>query len=152
MNLKPQDLGRAVKQLQSLNHRRLEVGLREIGATLAQWDALRAINDIPGASAHALAEETFQTDQAFGTLSGRMIEKGFVDRRPGKGRAFVHTLTPKGERALEQGSAVAGRVIEGSFANLSELERADLFRLVQKALSTHVPETFDEKPADEDRV
>ena len=128
------ELGRVIKQLQYLNHRCLETGLREIDTTLAQWDALRAIDDNPGASAHVLAEATFQTDQSFGTLATRMIAKGFVERHPGVGRALVHSLTPKGQAVLEQGFVVAKCVIEASFRNLSEAEREQLLRLARKAL------------------
>ena len=129
------ELGRAVKQLQNLNHRRLDAGLRGIGTSLAQWDALRAIEDNPGASAHALAEETFQTDQAFGTLATRLIAKGLVERQPGQGRALIHSLTPKGQTILAQGRIIASDIIDGAFAALSDSERAELLSLVRKALA-----------------
>jgi DNA-binding MarR family transcriptional regulator len=129
------ELGRAIKQLQNLNHRRLETGLHEVSTTLAQWDALRAIDNNPHASAHALAEETFQTDQSFGTLATRLIEKGFVARQQGVGRALVHSLTPKGRSVLEQGLRIASRINDDSFRSLSELERAQLLALVRKALT-----------------
>jgi DNA-binding MarR family transcriptional regulator len=128
------ELGRAIKQLQNHNHRRLEFGLREIDITLAQWDALRAIQNIPGGSAHALAEETFQTDQSFGTLATRLIAKGLVERQQGVGRALVHTLTEQGERILKRGLAIAAPLVDESFRALSEPERAQLFALVQKVL------------------
>jgi len=129
------DLGKAVKQLQYRNHRRLEAGLRTIDSTLAQWDALRAIDANPGVSAHVLAEETFQTDQAFGTLATRLIDKGLVERQQGMGRALVHTLTPKGRSVLERGWPIAQQAIEGAFGNFSEAERTQLLRLVRKALA-----------------
>lgn len=128
------ELGRAVKQLQNLNHRRLETGLHEIATTLAQWDALRAIDNNPGASAHVLAEETFQTDQSFGTLATRLIEKGLVERCQGVGRALVHSLTPAGRNILEQGLGIARRINNDSFKSLTEAERAQLLALVRKAV------------------
>ncbi len=134
MSIDVLELGRAIKQLQYLNHRCLETGLREIDTTLAQWDALRAIDNHPGASAHVLAEATFQTDQSFGTLATRMIAKGFVARQQGVGRALVHCLTAKGRSVLEQGFIVAQCVIDASFRNLSEGERDQLLRLARKAL------------------
>jgi hypothetical protein len=60
-------LGRRIKQVQYKHHRALDARLAAVGTTLAQWAALRAIGRLPGASAHALAVETFQSDQAFGT-------------------------------------------------------------------------------------
>ena len=134
MSLDVQELGRAVKRLQNRNHRRLDAGLMEIGTTLAQWDALRTINDHPGASAHVLAEQSFQTDQSFGALATRLIEKGLVDRRPGKGRALVHSLTAEGRSMFERGVAIAIQVNSASFAPLSQPERGQLFELLQKAL------------------
>lgn len=135
MSITTQELGRGVKRLQNRNHRQLDTALTEIGTSLAQWDALRTINNHPGASAHVLAEQSFQTDQSFGALAVRLIEKGLVDRRPGKGRALVHSLTTEGRRIFEQGSAIAARVLESSFAALSQPERQQLFDLLQKALS-----------------
>lgn len=128
------ELGRAIKQLQNLNHRRLETGLNEIATTLAQWDALRAIANNPGASAHMLAEETFQTDQSFGTLATRLIEKGLAERCQGVGRALLHSLTPKGRSILEQGLVIAQRINEASFGNLTAAERAQLLALVRKTI------------------
>jgi DNA-binding MarR family transcriptional regulator len=134
MALDVQELGRAVKRLQNRNHRLLDAGLMEIGTTLAQWDALRTINDHPGASAHLLAEQSFQTDQSFGALATRLIEKGLVDRQPGKGRALVHSLTDEGRLMFERGAAIAAEAVAASFAALSEFERRQLFELLQKAL------------------
>jgi DNA-binding MarR family transcriptional regulator len=135
MSLDVQELGRTVKRLQNRNHRRLDASLMEIGTTLAQWDALRTINENPGASAHVLAEQTFQTDQSFGALAARLVEKGLVDRRAGKGRALVHSLTDEGRVIFERGRAIAVGVAAASFAALSETERRQLFALLQKALS-----------------
>ncbi len=131
------ELGRAVKQLQYMNHRRLETGLRTVGTSLAQWDALRAIEANPGASAHALAEETYQTDQAFGTLATRLMDKGLIQRQAGVGRALVHTLTRKGRTVLEQGLPIAGAVVMQTFEGLSESETTQLLRLVRKVLTAN---------------
>jgi DNA-binding MarR family transcriptional regulator len=128
-------LGRAVKQLQNLNHRRLEIGLRKIDSSLAQWDALRAIAWNPGASAHALAEETYQTDQSFGTLASRLIAKGLVSRQQGVGRALIHSLTPKGQDTLDRGLVIATEVIEDAFKALSAMERDQLLQLLNKAIA-----------------
>jgi DNA-binding MarR family transcriptional regulator len=137
MTLDVQALGRTVKRLQNRNHRQLDASLVTIGTTLAQWDALRTINDHPGASAHVLAEQSFQTDQSFGALATRLIEKGLVDRRQGKGRSLVHSLTDEGRLMFERGTAIAVQVIEASFAALSELERRQLLDLLKKVLSAN---------------
>jgi DNA-binding MarR family transcriptional regulator len=130
----PQDLGRIVKQLQYRHHRALDRGLRDIGTSLPQWDALRAIARRPNSSAHALAELTFQTDQSFGALAGRLLKQGLIERAAGPGRAIRHRLTPKGEATLRKGYAVSEAVLEASFAPLSRRQREDLYRLLARAL------------------
>lgn len=126
-------LGRAVKQLQNSNHRRLEQAFRTIGTSLAQWDALRAIDANLDASAHALAVDTFQTDQAMGALITRLIAKGLVERQQGPGRAMRHRLTAEGSKVLAQAMGIATAVIDDAFKGLSAAERAQLLELVRKA-------------------
>ncbi|MFJ9727029.1 MarR family winged helix-turn-helix transcriptional regulator [Streptomyces sp. NPDC101209] len=125
-------LGRAVKQTQYRQHRALDGALAEVGTTLAQWDALRAISRTPGASARELAAATFQTEQAFGTLVGRLTAQGLVDRRPGRGRRIEHHLTAAGERVLAAGHEVADRVLAECFAGLEEGERGTLLKLLRR--------------------
>ncbi len=125
-----QTLGRRIKQVQYRHHRALDRGLTAVGTTLAQWDALRAIGRLPGASAHTLAVETFQSDQAFGTLANRLVAQGLIERRPGRGRRIEHRLTPAGDQVLAAGHPVASSVLSASFANLSDEERATLLELL----------------------
>src|ERR1700740_1882605 len=96
MPSKLQPLGRAVKRLQHKHHRALDARLVEIGTTLAQWDALRAIDQHPESSSHKLAGMTFQTDQSFGALANRMVDRGLIERVAGGGRVLLHRLTPAG--------------------------------------------------------
>jgi DNA-binding MarR family transcriptional regulator len=129
-----QDLGRAVKQLQYRHHRGMDSKLREVGTSLAQWDALRAIAARPNSSAHALAEMTFQTDQSFGALALRLLKRGMIERAPGPGRAIRHKLTPRGEATLRKGQEVARQVLESSFGPLTGRQRDDFYRLLSRAL------------------
>ena len=129
-----QDLGRAVKQLQYRHHRGMDSKLREVGTSLAQWDALRAIASRPNSSAHALAEMTFQTDQSFGALANRLLKRGMIERVAGPGRAIRHRLTPRGEATLRRGHEVAGQVLESSFGPLTSRQREDFYRLLSRAL------------------
>ncbi|WP_433526715.1 MarR family winged helix-turn-helix transcriptional regulator [Nocardia pseudovaccinii] len=131
-----QALGRAVKQAQYRHHRALDNRLATVGTTLAQWDALRAIDRNPGSTARALAEETFQSEQAFGTLANRLVTRGLIDRSPGRGRAIEHRLTVAGEQVLRAGHRVANEVLTESFAALSVGERATLLDLLQR-IGTH---------------
>src|SRR5450432_3981178 len=125
-----QALGRRIKQVQYKHHRALDARLAAVGTTLAQWDALRAIGRLPGASAHTLAVQTFQSDQAFGTLANRLEAQGLINRRPGQGRRIEHRLTPAGEAILAASQPVASSVMESSFASLSEDERSILLDLL----------------------
>ncbi len=131
-DLKP--LGLAIKRVQHRHHRALDVAFAEIGTTLVQWDALRAIASHPDSSAHKLAGLTFQTDQAFGTLANRLLDRGLIRREAGEGRAIRHRLTPAGERMLESGLAVADGVLATSFAPLDAAERRQLHGLLTKML------------------
>lgn len=130
-----EDLGRAVKQLQSRHQRMLDSRLMEMGSSLAQWDALRAIDRNPGASSHALAEYTFQTDQSFGALAARLVEKGLARRAAGKGRALCYSLTATGTDILQRGGVVAEEVLARSFAPLGERERRELLTLLERLLN-----------------
>ena len=113
--------------------------LRQVGTSLAQWDALRAISRRPNSSAHALAELTFQTDQSFGALANRLVRAGLIERRAGRGRAIWHRLTPKGQSVLKKGYEAIGDVLEVSFGPLSNRQREDLYRFMKLALEKGEP-------------
>jgi DNA-binding MarR family transcriptional regulator len=81
-----------------------------------------------------LAVETFQSDQAFGTLANRLAVQGLIERRPGRGRRIEHHLTPAGEETLEAGHPIANEVLGASFANLSEKERSTLLDLLIRVM------------------
>lgn len=134
MITKLQLLGRTIKQAQYKHHRTMDSHLAAIGSTMTQWDALRAIDRQPGASAHSLAVATFQTDQAFGTLANRLEAQGLIERKPGYGRRIEHHLTPEGQRILEEGTVIAEEILHNSFSPLSEDERETLLTLLQKVI------------------
>uniref|UniRef100_UPI00403FF3F9 hypothetical protein n=1 Tax=Streptomyces sp. SS7 TaxID=3108485 RepID=UPI00403FF3F9 len=52
------------------------------------------IGRAPGAGARELAAATFRSEQALGTLAGRLVAQGLGDRCPGRGRRIEHHLTP----------------------------------------------------------
>ncbi|WP_066039273.1 MarR family winged helix-turn-helix transcriptional regulator [Herbiconiux solani] len=124
-------LGQAIKRAQYRNHRTMDAALRDIGVSLVQWDALRAIERMPGASGHDLAVVTFQSDQAFGTLANRLVDRGLVARTAGRGRRLEHVLTDDGRQVLADGHAIAGDVLDDLFTPLPEPDRATLLRLLQ---------------------
>jgi DNA-binding MarR family transcriptional regulator len=121
-----EQLGLAIKRAQYRNHRTMDAALRDVGVSLVQWDALRAIERMPGASGHDLAVTTFQSDQAFGTLANRLVERGLISRTAGRGRRIEHSLTEAGRDALRAGHRVAAEVLEDLFAPLDESQRSAL--------------------------
>lgn len=123
-------LGRAIKTVQWRHHRALDTRMRALGSTLPQWDTLRALDRLPGASGHELAEATFQSDQALGTLVQRLRKRGLVERTPGHGRRIEHHLTDAGRELLERGRTEARAVFADSFSDLSTAERAQLLALL----------------------
>jgi DNA-binding MarR family transcriptional regulator len=124
-------LGQLVKRAQYRNHRTMDAALRDLGVSLVQWDALRAVDRMPSASGHDLAVATFQSDQAFGTLANRLVDRGLVARTAGRGRRIEHTLTDEGRAALASGHVVAAEVLDGLFLRLPEDDRATLLRLLR---------------------
>jgi DNA-binding MarR family transcriptional regulator len=123
-----------VKRLQMRHHRALDANLAPLGVSLVQWDALRHLDENPGASLHDLALLTFQSDQSFGTLAGRMIQRGLIERVPGPGRAVRHQLTDKGRSLRKEGDAIVERVLQESFATLSPVELASLDSILMRVL------------------
>lgn len=127
-------LGQAIKRAQYRDHRTMDAALQQIGVSLVQWDALRAIDRMPDASGHDLAVATFQSDQAFGTLAKRLVDRGLIVRAAGRGRRIEHALTDEGLRMLEAGHAVVDGILPELFGPLDEEARATLFRLLQQLL------------------
>ena len=125
-------LGHVMKRAQYRNHRTMDAALRDIGVGLVQWDALRAIDKTPGASAHDLAVATFQSDQAFGTLASRLVDRGLIVRSAGRGRRLEHALTDAGRAALEGGHHVASGILDELFAPLGEAQREELLTLLRQ--------------------
>lgn len=126
-----QVLARRIKQVQWRHHRQLDGRLRGIGSTIVQWDVLRALTADPSASAHDLAQATFQSDQSLGVMMRRMVQKGLIERSAGKGHRFVHRITDTGRTVLQAGHRFADDVFEASFQPLSAADRHELGRLLQ---------------------
>ena len=123
-------LGLLIKRVQHGHHRTLDSRMSVLGLSLVQWNALREIDRNPRMPQLQLAERTFNSAQAFGTLVARLQKSGLVERSAGEGRATVHRLTAKGKRLLRQGLAVMGEVLDTSFAPLTPADCTELTRLL----------------------
>lgn len=134
MNRKLENLGLLIKRIQDRHHRALDAGLAPLGVTLVQWNALREIDRHPASSQHRLAELTFNSDQAFGALASRLLQRGLVERHQGEGRAVVHRLTPEGQSLHHRGRDILVGVATASFAPLTDEECETLTHLLDKLL------------------
>ncbi|EMD23484.1 MarR family winged helix-turn-helix transcriptional regulator [Amycolatopsis azurea] len=134
MSHRPADVALAVKRLQHRHHRALTQALTPLGISLVQWDTLRHLHRVPEASLHDLAMLTFQTDQSFGSLASRMVDRGLIERVPGPGRAVRHRLTGEGERLRAAGQSLVDGVVEASFGSLSAAQVDQLGELLDVVL------------------
>ncbi|MGW4944948.1 MarR family winged helix-turn-helix transcriptional regulator [Actinoplanes sp. NPDC004185] len=135
-----QEVGLLVKRLQHRHHRAMTAALSDLGVSLVQWDTLRHLHENPGASLHDLAQLTFQTDQAFGTLATRMADRGLIEREPGPGRAIRHRLTAKGDRIRVEGGRRAAGVLTRTLGGLDPGELDQLGDLLERALTDGPPD------------
>ena len=129
-----EDLGLAVKRLQHHSYHTLNAGLAPLGISVVQWNALREIDAYPDQCMHGLAERTFNSDQAFGTLMARLLRQKLVERQAGAGRMNLHRLTPRGHALLAEGSKSLQRTLAKVYAPLTAGERAQLLGLLSKVL------------------
>jgi len=135
MSTPAETLGLLIKRAQHANHRALEAALAEVDLSLLQWNALREIGRNPGVSMRRLAELTFNSDQGFGALVGRLLRDGLVERRQTAGRALTHSLTREGAARFRKGARIYVRVVERAFSALSDDERESLARLLRKIVA-----------------
>ena len=129
-----EDLGLTVKRLQHHSYHTLNAGLAPLGISVVQWNALREIDAHPDLCMHGLAERTFNSDQAFGTLMARLLRQKLVERQAGTGRTNLHRLTPRGHALLSEGSKFLQRILAKVYAPLTDDERAQLLGLLNKVL------------------
>lgn len=128
------DLGGRVKRLQVRHHRAMESALAPLHVTTAQWDALRKLHQYPGASLHDLARLTYQTDQSFGALASRMIERGLIARVPGPGRAVRHQITQEGHQLRIAADDIVENLLAVAFEPLTAEEVVLLDALLVRLL------------------
>lgn len=144
------EIGASVKRLQVRQHRAIYAQLAPLNITPVQWDALRHLEQHPNASLHDLARLTYQTDQSFGTLAARMIDRGLIERVAGPGRAVRHSITGEGRDLLSAADRIVDTVLDASFDSLSTSERdqfdALLTRLLPPPPQLPIPDTSRSRP------
>jgi DNA-binding MarR family transcriptional regulator len=136
MTLLLQNLGLSIKHLQQRHHIKANRRLASLGISLVQWDTLRHIQQNPDASMHALAQMTYQSDQAFGTLADRMTKKNLIMPRAGTGRAIHLGLTKQGLKFFTQGEEIMEQVLSETFNQLSSEQLSELGEILTILLNT----------------
>jgi DNA-binding MarR family transcriptional regulator len=105
-----------IKQLRSLNHEmdeRLMSGLRPIGLSCVQADALMALEDLQPCSLKTLSEHLIAESGHPSRLISRMKEHGLVtvQAAPDDRRAMLISLTAEGARLAQEAFEVRAKIL-----------------------------------------
>ncbi|RDH74659.1 MarR family transcriptional regulator [Mycolicibacterium moriokaense] len=112
-------VGYLVKRVQQSLRRQCDAALRPTELSMAQYSAMRALEDHPEASASELARQCFVTRQSLQDLLAGLRSAGLVRdaKLPPRGRARSLELTPTGRKRLANAHAVViaveSRMLEG---------------------------------------
>ena len=121
-------VGYLVKRVQQSLRRRCDAALRPTGLSMAQYVALRALADLPEASASDLARRCFITRQSLQDLLAGLRSAGLVPAAAPapRGRARALALTPTGRKRLAVGDAAVNGVDAAMVADLTHVERRQM--------------------------
>jgi DNA-binding MarR family transcriptional regulator len=117
--------GYLMKRVQQSLRRRCDAALRPTGLSMAQYAALRALADLPDASASELARRCFVTRQSLQDLLTGLRSAGLVTDAPTapRGRARALALTASGRKRLAAGDAAVDAVDVAMVDGLTQPER-----------------------------
>lgn len=117
--------GYLMKRVQQSLRRRCDAALRPTGLSMAQYAALRALADLPEASASELARRCFVTRQSLQDLLTGLRSAGLVTDAPAapRGRARALALTATGLKRLAAGDAAVDAVDVAMVDGLTQPER-----------------------------
>jgi DNA-binding MarR family transcriptional regulator len=120
--------GYLMKRVQQSLRRRCDAALRPTGLSMAQYAALRALADLPDASASELARRCFVTRQSLQDLLTGLRSAGLVTDAPTapRGRARALALTATGRKRLAAGDAAVDAVDVAMVDGLTPQERKRL--------------------------
>jgi DNA-binding MarR family transcriptional regulator len=120
--------GYLMKRVQQSLRRRCDAALRPTGLSMAQYAALRALADLPEASASELARRCFVTRQSLQDLLTGLRSAGLVTDAPAapRGRARALALTATGRKRLAAGDAAVDAVDVAMVDGLTQPERNQL--------------------------
>jgi DNA-binding MarR family transcriptional regulator len=124
--------GYLVKRVQQSLRRRCDAALRPTGLSMAQYAALRALADLPEASASELARRCFVTRQSLQDLLAGLRSAGLVTdaHSAPRARARALALTAAGRKRLAAGDDAVNAVDAAMVADLGRTERRQLAALL----------------------
>jgi DNA-binding MarR family transcriptional regulator len=125
-------VGYLVKRVQQSLRRQCDAALRPTGLSMAQYAALRALADLPDASASDLARRCFITRQSLQDVLTGLRSAGLVTDAASapRGRARALALTAAGRKRLAAGDTAVNGVDAAMVADLTPPERRQMAALL----------------------
>jgi DNA-binding MarR family transcriptional regulator len=131
--------GYLIKELQQLLRTQIEARIRAKGLWLSfpHSAVLMTLNAEPGLSGAQLARRNSVTAQTMNGLLMPLESKGLIERRPDPENARVLKcfLKPKGALVLQQGMHEAATVFNQMLGKLSNREREEFRRILQRCIA-----------------
>lgn len=127
-----ENIGLALKEVTQLIRRRFDERARAMGATRAQWLALKMISRSEGINQGRLADQLEVEPITACRMVDRLEEAGMVERRrdPGDRRAWQIFLTEKSRPVIDELRIVGAEVFEQAFDGLNREQRDQLLTML----------------------
>ena len=112
-----------------------------VGMNLRNMVVLAYLRDHPGASQQAMTEQLSMDSNTGVLVLNDLEDLEFVERRrdPSDRRRHLVDITDAGLEALEEAELAQGSIEDEILAGLSQADRAELRRLLVKALEEQAP-------------
>lgn len=125
-------LGYELRLAEQAWRRNLEAPMRDLGVTVPQYSALRALERAPGASSAELARSAFVTPQTMNAMVLQLEQAGLIQRTVSTTnlRVLNATLTPTGKALMGRARRLVRRLEATAVADLSELQHRQLLDLL----------------------
>ena len=106
---------------------------RSVGISAAQLFVLRQLAAVSGQSLSDIAARTRTTQSSVSEVVGRLVSRGFVDRRtsPTDRRRAELTLTPAGDAVLARAPETIQERLLAGFGRLGQAEQGALAELLE---------------------
>lgn len=117
---------------------RLERSLKKVGLDIARWRVLMCVGPEDAIGISEIADLAIVKLPTMMKIIQRMEADGMIDCRPREedGRFTDVTLTENGIAAREQAWAIAQKIYEKAFANISPAENAALNKSLAKIVAS----------------